>query len=783
MRHRRTLSFCLALILLAGASGTALAALWSSRGGTLSSDPQGWAFHPAVAAAGNGSIYVAWTQHRNPAIWEFSGIYVKRLTGGVWEPLGGRIGHVDKEDGAKWPEAFSPSIAVLGTMPYVAWYEGGGYGWGTSIKTSVFVAHWDGSRWVYDRNSANANGALNTSATSDGRNPQLAVVNGILYAAWIEFRQSANYNVIVVKKLEGGVWVAAGPEISASTATGSRIIDLSLADAGGGRLYLAWSEFRHNTGSSVVQNSPGTVQVQLLSGGKWSPLGSALNASTEGYANYLSMTLLGGAPCVAWQERSVTGPNRIRFASWNGSAWILDKTILNVDAASGEAGRPSLAGDGTRVWLAWTEGPPGQKSQLYVRSYSGGVWSAPESGLNASTLDGSSDSPALAVSGGIPFVAWAERNFPSETKQVYLKVRDSAGDSAVPGALAKYGVDGPAKTIPPNTWVSLQAGGIIVGSAGSSGVGDEGYGCFVYSPTVRKALVFGKYHAVGNISGGEDQNALLAYDFQKNRFDVVEIAEDAWSEHLPGIGHDEGHVAADPVRGTYITHGNLTLNSGTAWSTYVYDLRAGRGKRMTPPTENPLTGQVASAYDPVRDFMLTVGPSTTSWIYSPATNNWSAVPDSPARTYPGLVYDSKNQVFVLFGGKLPDGTTSGETWLFDPVSKSWSQAQPPASPPPKFSPYMAYDSVDGVVMMTGGRSTEVWLYDVAANRWTQLPYGPAFLSTLGTGAYLTYDSDDNVFLLDSWRDVWAFRLDIGTIPPPPPPGAKTPSPPSGLRVN
>src|SRR6266850_169236 len=85
-----------------------------------------------------------------------------------------------------------------------------------------------------------------------------------------------------------------------------------------------------------------------------------------------------------------------------------------------------------------------------------------------------------------------------------------------------------ASGLPANTWVNLRAGGVVSGN----GVGDEGYSTFVYSPGLKKGLVFAKYHAF-EMGGGEDQNALLAYDFGLNRWDVLEITEDAWSEHLP----------------------------------------------------------------------------------------------------------------------------------------------------------------------------------------------------------------------------------------------------------
>src|SRR5580704_8910779 len=133
-----------------------------------------------------------------------------------------------------------------------------------------------------------------------------------------------------------------------------------------------------------------------------------------------------------------------------------------------------------------------------------------------------------------------------------------------------------ASSLPANTWVNLRAGGVVSGN----GIGDEGYSTFVYSSGLKKGLVFAKYHAF-EMGGGEDQNALLAYDFGLNRWDVLEITEDAWSEHLPGVGHDQGNVVIDPRRDWYITRGNMTLHGNTGYQTYIYDVPGGRAESLS----------------------------------------------------------------------------------------------------------------------------------------------------------------------------------------------------------
>jgi hypothetical protein len=395
-------------------------------GGTLSADPEGWAFRPSIVVSADGLPIVAWTQHRNPAVWELSGTYVKRWVNGRWIPLGGRIGHTLGQLGARWPEGYSPSIAVLNNTPHVAWYEGGGYGWGQAgdvqLRSSIFVAQWDGGQWVYYRSPDQPHGALNLPVgeveggiAASGRDPRLAVIRGVLYAAWIEAWRNRG-NVLVVKHLEQNRWVQDGRELSLAPGTYGWIIDLALADVGG-IPHVAWSEFSRRRDSI----RPPTLQVASLIGGRWIPLGRPISASTTGLVGYLALTAHNGIPVVAWQEREPTGHNLIHVRQWNGRIWEPLGSALNSDAAKGEAGRPALASDGTRLWLAWAEGQPGRPASLYVRVLGPTGWDGPRGPLNLAPGLGAADSPALAASNGRVYIAWAEKSPPPATKQVYVK--------------------------------------------------------------------------------------------------------------------------------------------------------------------------------------------------------------------------------------------------------------------------------------------------------------------------------------------------------------------------
>jgi hypothetical protein len=343
------------------------------------------------------------------------------MAAGTWQNLGARVGHSVGEKGAMWSEAYAPSVAMVAGTPYVGWYEGGGYGWAAlkdlPIRSSVFVAHWDGRQWVLDANQAMPNGGLNTAPSAAARTPALASVAGKLYVAWIEtprIPDGPTYNVIVVKRLVEGQWQQVGREIRAQAVDNARILDLGLAGVDGVP-FIVWSEAAPGDGGRP------SVHVASLSGNRWTRKGKALNVSRRGYANFVAIAGAGTVPYVAWQERMVAGNYQIYVKRWNNSDWSAVGGSLNVNSGTGEAGRPALAVDAARIWLAWTESPSGQRPGLFARVLEADRWTDPKGPLNADPAEGAADTPVLAATPQGAYIAWAEKGLPPATKQVYVR--------------------------------------------------------------------------------------------------------------------------------------------------------------------------------------------------------------------------------------------------------------------------------------------------------------------------------------------------------------------------
>ncbi|MCI4364326.1 MAG: kelch motif-containing protein, partial [Thermoplasmata archaeon] len=149
-----------------------------------------------------------------------------------------------------------------------------------------------------------------------------------------------------------------------------------------------------------------------------------------------------------------------------------------------------------------------------------------------------------------------------------------------------------------------------------------------------------------------------------------------------------------------------------------------------------------------------------------------------------MAYDAAPgvQAVILFGGARPSGYVSAETWSF--VAGVWTNDTPfVPGPPPRWGAAMAYDALDGYLLMEGGclsPSSQGFCAISIAQTWSLGPQGwaPADIQSwqnpkLGPGAIydaaMTYDGFDNYILLFGGAVGWANPPPPSMGPPPPPP--------------
>lgn len=135
-----------------------------------------------------------------------------------------------------------------------------------------------------------------------------------------------------------------------------------------------------------------------------------------------------------------------------------------------------------------------------------------------------------------------------------------------------------------------------------------------------------------------------------------------------------------------------------------------------------------------------------TWSYDYNSNNWIHLNPhtSPsARHSLVMVYDSSNDVIILFGG-WTGSSPDDDTWIFDCATNNWTEVFPEASPPPRMSHNMVYDSVNDRVILWSGYGIgeaildETWQYDYSTNTWEEL--NPTNHPAPGYGHCMIYDS-------------------------------------------
>lgn len=153
------------------------------------------------------------------------------------------------------------------------------------------------------------------------------------------------------------------------------------------------------------------------------------------------------------------------------------------------------------------------------------------------------------------------------------------------------------------------------------------------------------------------------------------------------------------------------------------------------------------------------GPGSTyqgTWEYD--GNGWKpiAVPGPPARQAHAMAYDARRGRTVVFGG-MGDGPQGkprpvlGDTWEYD--GTGWTQRQGPA-PPPRQAPGVAYDSRRGLVIIFGGLGEkgflgDTWSWDGSA--WKQLASSGPEPRAMG---YLAYDQRRDRVVMFGGRKGW-----------------------------
>jgi N-acetylneuraminic acid mutarotase len=254
-------------------------------------------------------------------------------------------------------------------------------------------------------------------------------------------------------------------------------------------------------------------------------------------------------------------------------------------------------------------------------------------------------------------------------------------------------------------------------------------------------------------------------------------------------GRYKGKMVYDPSSRSFL------LIGGDNWQEpqgdmYSYDSESNSWTKIDPyPARR---GQTTMAYDSWNGVLVLFGggsfsvPRSDTWIYNLSTRAWKRMEPAvspPARIGHAMAFDSAHGVMVMFGGYSSSWGDMGDTWTYNTRTNTWTNMNPPVTPPERQSNSMVYDSRNGVMVLFGGWHyypepsfyfNDTWTYNLTANTWTEkhpasapcarhrhsMAYDDASGLTVLYGGYATYPGLDDTWTYDAKTNVWTNKTPV-----------------------
>lgn len=332
--------------------------------------------------------------------------------------------------------ALNPSLVFTDTLPSLGWIEFNAHG-----IPQIHFGHWNRSGWIKDGGAQNMDathrvfdltmssngkipylawielnskeipqlyvkhrmgdqwiidgGSLNLDPTQPAANPALSATGPVPYLAWCESNTQRVFQ-LHVKHLSEGSWTMDGNDSLNISPTRDAIEPAIVLQ--GSVPYLAWAEL---SDQNFFQ-----VNVKRWNGSTWELLGRSLNRDPENHALNPSIAFLGEVPYVAWTEIDGEGVSQLHVKHWDNGSWTADGTGLNIDPTR-HAMNSSLVQAGSTLYAAWTEYDAKGISQIHVKHRTGDRWESDDQRLNTVPPSASS-ALSLIGSGSSVYVAWKE---------------------------------------------------------------------------------------------------------------------------------------------------------------------------------------------------------------------------------------------------------------------------------------------------------------------------------------------------------------------------------------
>jgi hypothetical protein len=187
-----------------------------------------------------------------------------------------------------------------------------------------------------------------------------------------------------------------------------------------------------------------------------------------------------------------------------------------------------------------------------------------------------------------------------------------------------------------------------------------------------------------------------------------------------------GLVLAEPVDGRAMLYGGPDQAGALSQRWFWFDGAWTESLQPAPVAAVPTAGYGATvAADPTGGGLVLFGGSgalSQTWVWTGAGwwDEFFTAPIPAPRLGASMAYDPRSGTALLVGGRLADGTSAQDTWLWH--GGTWSRLAPDALPPPTVGAPMAWDAAhQEAVLLTFDESNglplaETWTWD--GSTWT-----------------------------------------------------------------
>ncbi|MHA1911109.1 MAG: Kelch repeat-containing protein [Candidatus Kariarchaeaceae archaeon] len=212
-------------------------------------------------------------------------------------------------------------------------------------------------------------------------------------------------------------------------------------------------------------------------------------------------------------------------------------------------------------------------------------------------------------------------------------------------------------------------------------------------------------------------------------------ANETAPELFPRMAHRTVYDTANNQ--LFLFGGYTDLFSGSQWKqnllndTWVY---SSQSWRLINSEGSPSARfDHSMAYDGSRGNIMLFGGFTSNdrsndlWKFDPDENSWTEIisANSPSvRSSNSLVYDSKFDRLILFGGYGFSDDKLNDLWFYYFANSSWVELELANQPSVRYGHTMVYDKINEITLLFGGndngKKNDLWKFDTNVNTWQEL---------------------------------------------------------------